>query len=183
MINPPELLEEMEKTQKEFWNISRETGNFINLFLKASKAKTALEIGTSNGYSSIWIAEALKETGGHLYTIERWDERADIAIENFKNAQVSEIITLYKGDACELIKDKITFSLDFVFIDAQKRQYIDYFNLVHPFINKGGVIIADNVLSHAEKVKEFVDAIKVHPDYQVEVLNLSSGLLIAYKVK
>lgn len=183
MIKQPELLEEMEKTQKEFWNISRETGNFINLFLKASKAKTALEIGTSNGYSSIWIAEALKETGGHLYTIERWDERADIALKNFKNAELSEFITLYKGDACELIKEKITFNLDFVFIDAQKRQYIDYFNLVHPFINKGGVIIADNVLSHAEKVKEFVDAIKNHLDYQVEILDLYSGLLIAYKLK
>ena len=182
MINQPELLEEMEKTQKEFWNISKETGNFINLFLKAMIAKTALEIGTSNGYSSIWIAEALKETGGHLYTIERWEERADIALNNFKNAELSEFISLYKGDACELIKEKIDFNLDFVFIDAQKRQYIDYFRLVHPFLTKGGVIVADNILSHAEKVKEFVDAIKSHSDYQVEIINLSAGLLIAYKI-
>ena len=79
-----ETLAELEKTQKEFWNVPRKTGVLLNMFIKMMNAQNVLEIGTSNGYSGLWLAKALKETGGKLTTIEYYDKRQSIAIENFK---------------------------------------------------------------------------------------------------
>lgn len=77
---------ELEKTQHQFWNISRVTAEFLYSLIRTQKSKNVLEIGTSNGYSGIWLGKAVKSTGGHLTTIEFYDKRLDIAKENFKNA-------------------------------------------------------------------------------------------------
>ena len=77
-----EVLLALEQTQKQFWNISRVTAEFLYSLIKIQKSKNVLEVGTSNGYSGIWLAKALKETDGHLTTIEFWDKRLDIAKEN-----------------------------------------------------------------------------------------------------
>lgn len=174
-------LKELEKTSKDFWNISSETANFLNMLIKISKAKEVLEIGTSNGYSAIWLAYALKETGGHLTTIEFWDHRQSMAIENFKKCGVNELITTKLGSALKILEDDFEKQIDFAFVDANKGEYLKYFELIHPLLKSGGIIAADNILSHAEKVKPFVDEIKNHPEYQVEILDLPAGLLLAYK--
>ncbi len=176
-----ETLKELEKTSKDFWNIAPETANFINMLLKISESKNVLEIGTSNGYSAIWIAYALKETGGHLTTIEFWDNRQSLAIENFKKCGVDNLITTRLGSALQILENEIKEEFDFVFIDANKGEYLKYFELIHPLLKKGGIIAADNVLSHEEKVKPFVEKIKNDSEYQVEILNLPAGLLLAYK--
>lgn len=176
-----ETLKELEKTSKDFWNISNETANFLNMLIKISKAKEVLEIGTSNGYSAIWIAYALKETDGHLTTIEFWDNRQSMAIENFKKCGVNELITTKLGSALTILKNDFDKQIDFAFVDANKSEYLKYFELIDPLLKSGGIIAADNILSHAEKVEPFVTAIKNHPDYQVEILDLPAGLLLAYK--
>ena len=79
-----QTLAELEKTQKEFWNIPRKTGVLINTFIKMMNIKNVLEIGTSNGYSGLWIAKALKTTGGKLTTIEYYEKRQSVAIENYQ---------------------------------------------------------------------------------------------------
>lgn len=180
-IETQTTLEELEKTSKDFWNIARETANFLSMLIKMSNSKEVLEIGTSNGYSGIWIAKALKETGGHLTTIEFWDNRQNMAIENFEKCGVRDIITTKLGSALDILKNEIKNEFDFAFIDANKGEYIKYFELIDPILKAGGIIAADNVLSHEEKVKPFVEAIKNHPGYQVEILNLPAGLLLAYK--
>lgn len=74
MDNTTEVVfKRLEETQNEFWNVARETGNFLNMLVKICNAQNAYEIGTSNGYSGIWLAKALKETGGHLTTIEFYE--------------------------------------------------------------------------------------------------------------
>ena len=175
-----ETLEDLEKTQKDFWNISRETANFLNMLIKMANCKHAVEVGTSNGYSGIWLGLALKETGGHLTTIEYWEKRQSVAIENFEKCGVSDVITPVQGSAIDVLNE-LNKEIDFAFIDANKREYIDYFKIIDKNLKSGGIIAADNILSHAEKVKPFVDAINEHPDYQVEILNLPAGLLLAYK--
>ena len=77
-----EVMSELELTQHDFWNVSRQTGIVLNTFVKMVNAKNVLEIGTSNGYPGLWIAKALKQTGGHLTTIEFYEKRQSIAIEN-----------------------------------------------------------------------------------------------------
>ncbi|MBE7705363.1 MAG: O-methyltransferase [Cyanobacteria bacterium SIG29] len=176
-----ETLERLEKTADEFWNVSHQTGNFISMLIKAMNAKNVLEIGTSNGYSGIWIANALKYTNGHMTTIEFWEKRQCLARENFEYCGLSDYATFKIGQACEVIKNEIQGEFDLIFIDANKGEYIQYFEAVHPLLRKGGVILADNITSHAKKVENFVQIISNHEEYQAQILDLPDGLLMAYK--
>ena len=178
------ILSELEKTQKNFWNISRVTGEFLYTLIKAGNCQNALEIGTSNGYSGIWLGKALKETGGHLTTIEFWEKRFSIARQNFEACGINDVISIVQGSACDILKDlPESFKIDFAFVDANKREYIDYFNLIHTHLKTGGFICCDNVLSHKEKTKEFIDAITGHPDYENVVINLPAGLSVGRKIR
>ena len=176
------VLKNLEKTQDDFWNIARETGNFLNLIIKTANIKNAYEVGTSNGYSGIWLAKGLVETGGHLTTIEFYEKRLIPAKENFKMCGLSDIITVKQGSAIEILEEIPEKEvIDFAFIDANKGQYLDYFKILDNHIKRGGIITADNVTSHSQKVKPFLDAIFGNPKYQSEILDLPAGLLIARK--
>lgn len=182
-IETEELFKELEKTQHDFWNIARETANFLNMLIKMTNSKSVLEIGTSNGYSAMWFALALKELNGTLDTIEFWDKRRQLALANFKKIGVENIITAHLGSALEILPNLCEQKeFDFVFIDANKSEYIKYFDIINPYLKKGAIIACDNILSHELKVKDFVDKIKSDENYQVEILNLPAGLLLAYKV-
>ncbi len=177
-----EILHNLEKTSEEFWNVDRESANFLNMLIKALNVKNALELGTSNGYSGIWIANALKETGGRLTTIEFWDKRLNAAVENFKACGVDDIITPKLGSACDILASMQNDSFDFVFMDANKLEYIKYFKLIHPILKRGGVILADNITSHSEKVEPYLNEILNHPQYQSELLKFSDGILMSLKL-
>lgn len=186
-----ELLIELEKTQQDFWNIARSSANFLNMLIKVSGAKNVVEVGTSNGYSGIWIAKALKETGGHLTTIEYYEKRIVLAQEHFKICGVDDIITIKQGSACDVLDathvdnpDNNCFDspIDFVFLDANKGEYIKYFDIINPKLKVGGIIAADNITSHPDKVAPFVEKIKADPNYQVEILDLPAGMLLGYKI-
>lgn len=179
------LIEELEKTQKDFWNLSRESANFLNMLIKISGAKNVVEVGTSNGYSGIWLAKALKEKGGHLTTIEYYEKRIALAQENFKTCEVDNVITIKQGSACEVLEELCSdknFIIDFAFIDANKREYIKYFETIDKNLKRGGIIAADNITSHPEKVADFIEKIKSDPNYQVEIIDLPAGMLLAYKL-
>ena len=177
-----QTLSELEKTQHEFWNVARETGNFLNMLVKISGCKNGLEIGTSNGYSGLWLGEAFKKNQGKLSTVEYWEKRQSIAIENFEKCGVSDVIESILGAGIDVLKEWKE-PLDFVFLDANKAQYIEFFELIDKYLVKGGIITADNITSHPDKVKPFVDAIKADERYQTEILPLPAGLLVAYKIK
>lgn len=177
-----EVMSELEKTQKEFWNVPRVTGVLLNTFVKMMNAKSVLEIGTSNGYSGLWLAKALKETGGRLTTIEYYDKRQSVAIENFKKCGVMEIVRPLQGSACDVIEalDE-TEKFDFVFIDANKREYVKYFELVKPHLTPKAMIVADNITSHAEKVQTFIDAVDADDEFQYAIVEVPGGILTAYR--
>ncbi|MCQ2743198.1 MAG: class I SAM-dependent methyltransferase [bacterium] len=175
-------LKELEVTQKEFWNISRKSGILINMFVKMMNIQSALEIGTSNGYSGIWIAKALKKTGGKLTTIEYFDKRQSVAVNNFKKCGVNDIIRTLQGMAIRVLQAlSPDEKFDFVFIDANKSEYVDYFRLVKPHLTDKAIIIADNITSHPDKVQPFIDAIDKDNDFQYEIVEIEGGQLIAYK--
>ncbi len=174
---------ELEKTQTEFWNISRQTAEFISMLIKISGAERVLEIGTSNGYSALWIADALKESGvsGRLSTIEFYEKRQSIARENIEKCGLSDHVTFLQGSAREILKE-LDFVPDFVFIDACKPEYIEYFNMLKDKLPKGSILLADNVTSHAAKVEDFLAAVAADKRFQSQVLDLPAGLLMAYKL-
>lgn len=178
-----ELSEELEKTQHDFWNIAHQTAEFISMLIKISGVKQVLEIGTSNGYSALWIADALKQAGnnGHLTTIEFYEKRQAIAKENIEKCGLSEFVTFRQGRALEILAD-LDFVPDMVFIDANKSEYVRYFDILKDKLEKGAIILADNVVSHSSKVADFLEEIKNDTRYQSEVLDLPAGLLMAYKL-
>ena len=178
-----EILLELEKTQKEFWNISRTTAEFIYNWIVDGNIQSVIEVGTSNGYSGIWIGKALTKTGDKLTTIEFYDKRLDIAKSNFEKCGVSDLITTKKGDAATVLEYlPPDYKIDFAFVDANKRQYVDFFKLIDPHLVKGGYIACDNVISHAQKVQTFLDAIDKNPNYENVVLPLPAGLSLGKKL-
>ena len=177
-----DVLAELEKTQKDFWNVPRKTGVLMNSFIKMMNIQNALEIGTSNGYSGIWLAKALKQTGGKLTTIEFYEKRQSIAKENFKICGVDDVVRPIQGSACEVLASfDENEKFDFVFIDACKREYVKYFEMIKPHLTSKALIVADNIISHAEKVQDFIEAVDADDEFQYEILEVPGGILVAYR--
>lgn len=178
------ILKELEKTQHDFWNISRVTAEFMYNFIVDGGIKSVIEVGTSNGYSGIWLGKALKKTGGHLTTIEFYDKRIVLAKDNFEKCGVSDVITIKQGDAATVLEYlPEDYKVDFAFVDANKRQYIDFFHLIDPHLVMGGYIACDNVISHAPKVQTFLEDIDKNPNYENIVLPLPAGLSLGKKLR
>lgn len=156
------VLAELEKTQKEFWNIMPEGGKLLNVLIRISGAKRVLELGTSNGYSTIWMAE----TGVEVISMEKWEERAEEAKENFSRAGVK--VKLIEGDIFENVP-KLKGKFDFVFIDALKKDYIKYWELIQDKLENKAVIVADNVINREEEVKEYLKEIRKYPSVTIPI--------------
>lgn len=183
-----EVLTSLEATQHEFWNIDRETANYLHNFILENNIQNAIEIGTSNGYSGIWQASAVKKNGGKFSTIEFWDKRQSVAIQNFKICDCNDVITTYLGSAFPILEEinvKVNNNelekFDYAFIDANKKEYIEYFKLLDPILKSGAYIFADNMLSHKEKVQPFLDAISSNENYEIVLMEMGTGVLKAKK--
>ncbi|MFH1533640.1 MAG: class I SAM-dependent methyltransferase [Nitrospirota bacterium] len=175
------MLKELELTRSLYFNISPETGKFINLLIKNRKYRSILEIGTSNGYSGIWIAEALSHIGGHLHTIESHEkERYILAKENFKFSGLSEYITLILGHAPENLP-KTPKMFDMAFFDATKLEHQSYFETIRSRIKKGGMIITDNMISHKKELKPYLNHVQKDPSWNSYLIHIGTGLLISLK--
>jgi len=140
-------------SEKRLNCISKNIGMFYDILLKSINAKNILEIGTSVGYSGLWFADAVmsnKQSNGQIITIDREKFKIDSATRNFEEAGVGSLIKIRKGDARKILHEiKEEFSenyFDFIFIDADKESYIEYFDLCLPLVRKGGIIGADNIL-------------------------------------
>jgi predicted O-methyltransferase YrrM len=183
-------LNELEATASEFWNVTPDCANFLNLLIKSGNYKNVLEVGTSNGYSGIWLGMAAKEIGGSIITIEYHQCRVDLATENFKHCGLEDIIEIRQGRALEIISNlkPIDYNstqdrfLDFAFVDANKPEYISYFESLDKIIRKGGMLTFDNVKSHENKVSDFLKAISENPSYQLVNFDFGGGLLLALRL-
>jgi len=166
-------------------------GQFLRLLSKLKQPSTILEIGTFTGYSAICLASGLKE-GGILHTIEVNEELEDMILKYVGIANLQGKIKLHIGDAREIIPE-LHVNYDIVFIDAGKKDYAFYYDLIFDQVNPGGLIIADNVLwsgkvleKKQQKDAAIIDAFnkKVHADERVEniLLPIRDGLIIAQKL-
>jgi len=175
-------IDAQRSTENPTWNIDANTGTFLNTLVRAIKATRVLEIGTSTGYSGIWLAEPLTEHNGELVTIESHAERFSIATQNFTDAGLSEIITQIKGHAPEVLDD-VEGNFDLMFFDATKMEHIDYFSYCESRLNVGGLIITDNVLSHAQELESYIDFVQKKQNFQSSVIDIGTGLMIGLKLQ
>ncbi len=164
-----EELDRQQKAQRQglpFWRVSRDTGALLHILARARETKRAVEVGTSSGYSGIFIASALRATGGHLWTFDLEPFKVQLARDNFERAGLSGCITQVAGDALQTLPAFVVSAaepLDFVFLDALKPDYIHYFNALAPRFRSGTVICADNVGRHAQAVAEYLRAVRADP--------------------
>lgn len=159
------ILDDMNKKQSRGnMNVPVVDGRLLRLLSEAIGAKHVVEIGTSNGYSSIWLSLALQKTDGKLTTFEIDAHRASLARENFKKAGVDKLITLVEGDAHENVKN-IKENIDLLFLDADKEGYIDYLKKLLPLMRPGGLIVGHNI-NPGQADPRFIKAITTNPELE-----------------
>lgn len=157
-----QILAEIKAEDRDQYAVSEEDGRFLRLMVATSGAKRALEIGGASGYSAIWIGMGLRESGGRLTTIEYDAARAKELAENIRRAGMSDIVEVVSGDAFQQIP-QLTGTFDFVFLDAWKRDYKRFFELVFPRLDKGGLFIGHNVINKRDELEDFLTVVEQHP--------------------
>ena len=181
-------------SEKRLNCISKNIGMFYNILLKSINAKKILEIGTSVGYSGLWFADVVmsntqSESNGKIITIEREKFKIDNATQNFEEAGVGSLIKIRKGEARKILREiKEEFSenyFDFIFIDADKESYIEYFDLCLPLVRKGGIIGADNILfpeRFNEMMADYLSHVKSKPNVQSVTVPIDNGEEVTIKL-
>ena len=173
--------------------ISKNIGMFYNIMLKSINAKKILEIGMSVGYSGLWFADAVMsntQSDGQIITIDRERFKIDNAKKNFEEAGVSSLIKIRDGDARKVLHDiKEEFGknyFDFIFIDADKESYIEYFDLCLPLVRNGGIIGADNILlpeRFNEMMVDYLSHVRSNPNVQSVTIPIDNGEEITIKLR
>jgi predicted O-methyltransferase YrrM len=175
-----DVLDDMDRSQRYMENVPQEDGRWLRLLTEAIGAKHVVEIGTSSGYSGLWLCLALRGTGGRLTTFEIDPQRAAIARKNFKRAGADHLVTIVEGDAHREVL-KLKGPIDLVFIDADKPGYIDYLNKILPLVRPGGLILSHNMNSPAPD-PAYVKAITTNPDLETLFLLMEgSGIGVTLK--
>lgn len=154
---------------KRWANIEPVEGAWLRDVVKKVQGKRALEIGTSTGYSGIWILMGLRQTGGKLITIEIDPGRHKTANANFQATGLDSMVDSRLGNALKEVP-QVDGPLDLVFIDALKSDYLKYYELVLPKMRRGGVIVAHNTASHANEMRDFLDRIRSDPKVTTELI-------------
>ncbi|MEA2069751.1 MAG: O-methyltransferase [Asgard group archaeon] len=167
--------------EKRMRNITPDVGLFLNILVKATKAKSILEIGTSNGYSTIWLGLAARENMGHVITLEVDSRKVKLAEKNINKADLADTVEIIEGDAKETIKI-LDQKFDFVFLDAEKEDYLDFFEIIFPSLKTGGLIVADNVISHREYLEDYIAVVREHENTQSVLVPIGRGEEITLKI-
>jgi predicted O-methyltransferase YrrM len=177
------VLQEIRKIDTGQLSVSEEDGRFLRVMVATNGSKQALEIGTAYGYSAIWIGLGLRETRGRLTTIEFDPARAKQAAENIRRAGLADIITVVPGDAFKEIP-KIAGTFDFVFLDAWKRDYRRFFDLVFPRLTPRGLFLGHNVVNKRSEMPDFLDAIEKNPAVLSTIVKPGSeGMSVSVKLR
>lgn len=180
--------EEKIPHQERMNAISENIGRFYNILLKATKATEILEIGTSVGYSTLWFAEAAisNTEKPKIITIENDENKIKRAQKNFENAGVNECIEICYGDALDILsKIKSHGKFDFIFIDADKERYKQYFDSSLRLLKKGGLIGADNILfpkRFNKMMKDYVNHVKNNPNVLSVTIPIDNGEELCIKL-
>lgn len=175
-----QFLEENKKGWRDL-NVPFEDGKVLYDIIIKNNYRSALEIGTSTGHSTVWIAWALSKTGGKLVTVEIDEERQREAIRNLEKVGLSDIVEFQLGDAHEIVKE-VQGPFDFVFSDADKTWYVQYFKDVDPKLKQGGCFTAHNVLQNQRGIAEYLDYVNSLSSYTTTMdRSSSSGISISYK--
>ncbi len=160
------------------WSVPRQTGEYLYNYVLTHKPKVILELGTSSGYSAIWMAAAAQSYGGHVYTVEVAEPKITLAQSYIDRVGLQDSITIIPGMVGDVLA---TWEkpIDLLFLDADKMNYLGYIQAIEPMFAEGATLIADNVLDFAHLMQDFLSYIETSDRYQSEVVAIDHGLLVA----
>ncbi|MFW9990847.1 MAG: O-methyltransferase [Candidatus Odinarchaeota archaeon] len=179
-------LEEEDRKQREAGlpseernrSISRDTGEFLALLVRIHKPRQIIEIGTSVGYSTLWLGISARTVNAKIISYEISEERVEKARKNLLKAELTEVVKIHHGDPRQARLQEV----DLVFLDAEKADYIDHFNAVFPVLTKGGVVVADNVTSHGDELQDYILHVRHHPSCNSMLVPIGRGLEVTRKL-
>jgi caffeoyl-CoA O-methyltransferase len=171
---------------QEMLTITADTGMFFSVLLKAIKARSILEVGTSTGFSTLWFADAIdKSHSTRIITIEMNPKKVERALKNFKDAGLDKMIEIKQGIALDLLY-KLKGKFDFVFLDADKENIIRYFDIVLPMVRIGGIVAADNMLypdHYRPAMRKYARHVHTKPNVQSVTVPIGMGEEITIKLR
>ncbi len=165
---------------KRLRQIPPETGKFISLLAASAPAGLNIEIGTSAGYSALWLSLACMQIGRKLVTFEIQKDKIEMARETISKAKIGKIVELVEGNALDLLAKYNNIS--FCFLDAEKENYLDYYQIVAPKMVEGGILVADNVISHREVLETFINYVMEDPRVDSLIVPIGKGELVCRKL-
>ena len=162
-------------------NITRDTGEFLSVLVRAASARRVLEIGTSNGYSTLWLASAVRATGGAVTTIELSGYKVGLAQQNFNRSGLGSSITLVQEDAGRVLERAANESFDLIFLDSERPEYPGWWPQLRRVLRPGGLLIVDNATSHVEQMAPFVALVTADPEFATCLIPVGNGEFVAVK--
>jgi predicted O-methyltransferase YrrM len=166
---------------ERFRNVEPPTAELLGVLIRSPGARRILELGTSNGYSTIWLADAAQATGGRVVSVDVDAARTELARANLREVGLSEFVDLRVGDAGSLLGSSGEGSWDFIFLDAERPAYAGYVGDLVRVLAPGGVLAVDNVLSHEHELVEFTALIEAAAGLTQTVVPVGAGLRLAVR--
>ena len=162
-------------------NITRDTGEFLSVLVRAMLARRVLEIGTSNGYSTLWLAEAARDIGGSVTTVELSDFKIRLASESFTRSGLSAFITSIQDDAGRVLERSPDGAFDLIFLDSERPEYPSWWPHLRRVLRPGGLLVVDNATSHPEQMAPFVALVKSDAAFTTGLVPVGNGEFLAVK--
>lgn len=162
--------------------IPRSSAEILRLFVLLKNPKVILELGTSMGYSTLWLASGLNDGENKIYTIESAKNKSERAKEYFKKAKLSGKIVQIDGGISDVLL-RWNKKIDLVFMDADKKNYLNYIKQLEPFLKKDSIIIADNVLDYGHLMTAYLAHIKKNKKYSNHLIKIDHGLMVSVKLE
>ena len=190
----PSLLAELERfgaandevisdRPRRMLNITRDTGEFLAVLVRATGARRILEIGTSNGYSTLWLATAARATGGSVATVELSEYKVGLARENFARSGLGDCIDPIRGDAGRILAGAPDESFDLIFLDSERPEYPGWWPDLRRVLRKGGLLVVDNATSHPEQLAPFVARVTADPAFTTCLVPVGNGEFMATRAR
>jgi predicted O-methyltransferase YrrM len=173
--------EEREDRLQRLRNVEPETAELLGVLVRAMNAMRVLEVGTSNGYSTIWLADAAEAVGGTVLSIEIEADRTAQAAGNLTEAGVADFVELRTQDAAEALASFADGAFDLIFLDAERPLYAGYWPDLIRALRPNGLLVVDNTLSHAKELVEFSELVYSAPQVTSTVVTVGAGVLLVVK--
>ena len=161
--------------------VAPEVGRFLHTLVLATRPRSIVEVGTSGGYSTVWLATAARAAGTSVVTLEIDPAKVRRATASLRDAGVDGVATIVEGDAFAFLRERRE-PIDFLFLDAEKEDYTAFLELIVPLLPPGGLLVADNLTSHADDLAEFRRRAESDPRLSTVVVPIGRGELIAARI-